>query len=97
MDSGSRQGSNQGQDVGAMSPLPPADDAPNKTSKGTRGRPKGRSFTKMIAIKLTDDERERLDWVCDKRGSGISELFREWMNREVAELEDVLKEKSVET
>jgi hypothetical protein len=70
-------------------------DAPKKTSKGTRGRPKGRSHTNMIAIKLTDDERERLDWVCDKRGAGISELFREWMFREAAELEEVLKEKSV--
>jgi hypothetical protein len=90
MDSGSHQGANQGQGVGAMSPLPPGTNTPK------RGRPKGRSHTNMVTIKLTDDERERLDWVCDKRGSGISELFREWMFREVAELEDVLKEKSVE-
>jgi hypothetical protein len=94
MGSGSRQGENQGRDMGAMSPLPPAADIPIKSRKGIGGRPKGRSHTKMVTIKLTDAERERLDWVCDKRGAGISELFREWMFREVAELEEVLKEKS---
>lgn len=58
------------------------------------GRPRGRSHTNMITIKLTVAERARLNWACDKRGSGISELFREWMLREIVELEKVLKEKS---
>jgi hypothetical protein len=70
---------------------------PKKSRKGTVGRPKGRSYTNMITVKLTDGERRLLDWICDKHGCGISDLMRSWMNREKTELEVVLKEKSDET
>lgn len=69
-------------------------DTPKKSRKGIGGRPKGRSYTEKIQLKLTPADREALDWVCAHLPAEASEFLRTQIHAKKKEIEERLaKEK----
>lgn len=69
---------------------------PKKSRKGIGGRPRGRSYTEAVSVKLRPEDREALDWVCAQLKAEASEFFRTRIYAAKKEIEERLAQEKLD-